>query len=67
MSLPVTDQVRIEEDALGTVEVPAEHLWGAQTQRFKRAEEYACVARHCCGCGSKRVFLADGAILPIRP
>jgi fumarate hydratase, class II len=33
MSLPVTDQLRIEEDALGTVEVPAEHLWGAQTQR----------------------------------
>jgi fumarate hydratase class II len=25
--------VRVEEDALGTVEVPAEHLWGAQTQR----------------------------------
>jgi fumarate hydratase class II len=25
--------LRIEEDALGEVEVPAEHLWGAQTQR----------------------------------
>ncbi len=25
--------MRIEEDALGNVEVPAEHLWGAQTQR----------------------------------
>ena len=25
--------VRIEEDALGNVEVPAGHLWGAQTQR----------------------------------
>ena len=24
---------RIEEDALGVVQVPAEHLWGAQTQR----------------------------------
>ena len=24
---------RIEEDALGEVEVPADHLWGAQTQR----------------------------------
>ena len=23
----------IEEDALGEVEVPSEHLWGAQTQR----------------------------------
>jgi fumarate hydratase class II len=26
-------KTRIEEDALGAVEVPAEHLWGAQTQR----------------------------------
>jgi fumarate hydratase class II len=26
-------ETRIEEDALGEVEVPAEHLWGAQTQR----------------------------------
>jgi fumarate hydratase, class II len=25
--------VRIEKDALGPVEVPADHLWGAQTQR----------------------------------
>src|SRR5437773_2125631 len=25
--------MRIEEDALGDVEVPADHLWGAQTQR----------------------------------
>jgi len=33
MSLTITDQFRIEEDALGNVEVPAEHLWGAQTQR----------------------------------
>src|SRR5208283_2742997 len=33
MSLIVTDQFRIEEDALGNVEVPAESLWGAQTQR----------------------------------
>src|SRR5882762_502690 len=28
--------VRIEEDALGTVEVPFEHLWGAQTERSHR-------------------------------
>src|SRR5271170_6659064 len=27
------NQVRVEEDALGKVEVPADHLWGAQTQR----------------------------------
>src|SRR6266478_686570 len=33
MSVTVTNQVRIEEDALGEVEVPAERLWGAQTQR----------------------------------
>jgi len=33
MSLTITDQFRIEEDALGNVEVPAESLWGAQTQR----------------------------------
>jgi fumarate hydratase class II len=26
-------KVRVEEDALGNVEVPADHLWGAQTQR----------------------------------
>src|ERR1700675_5197481 len=26
-------QFRVEEDALGNVEVPADHLWGAQTQR----------------------------------
>jgi fumarate hydratase, class II len=24
---------RVEEDALGTIEVPTDHLWGAQTQR----------------------------------
>ena len=24
---------RVEEDALGNVQVPADHLWGAQTQR----------------------------------
>src|ERR1700757_3740457 len=33
MSLTVTDHFRIEEDALGNVEVPSERLWGAQTQR----------------------------------
>ena len=27
---------RIEEDALGDVEVPADHLWGAQTERSRR-------------------------------
>ena len=28
--------VRIEEDTLGHVEVPSEHLWGAQTERSRR-------------------------------
>src|SRR2546429_9122547 len=36
MSVTVTNQVRIEEDALGEVEVAAEHLWGAQPQRSHR-------------------------------
>ena len=29
----VPANMRVEEDALGPVAVPAEHLWGAQTQR----------------------------------
>ncbi|MBX3157739.1 MAG: class II fumarate hydratase [Deltaproteobacteria bacterium] len=29
-------RVRLERDALGEVEVPAEHLWGAQTERSRR-------------------------------
>jgi fumarate hydratase, class II len=29
-------RVRVEEDALGSVEVPAGHLWGAQTERSQR-------------------------------
>ena len=29
----MTDLVRIEHDSMGTVEVPADVLWGAQTQR----------------------------------
>ena len=29
----VNGGVRVEEDALGNVEVPADHLWGAQTER----------------------------------
>jgi len=31
----VNGAVRIEEDALGNVEVPREHLWGAQTERSR--------------------------------
>jgi fumarate hydratase, class II len=30
-----TVRFRIEEDALGNIEVPAEHLWGAQTERSR--------------------------------
>jgi len=33
MSLAITNQFRIEKDALGDVEVPEDRLWGAQTQR----------------------------------
>jgi hypothetical protein len=28
-------RVRVETDALGAVNVPAEHLWGAQTERSR--------------------------------
>ena len=31
-----SNRVRVEEDALGNVEVPADHLWGAQTERSHR-------------------------------
>ena len=31
-----TAKIRVEEDALGSVEVPADHLWGAQTERSHR-------------------------------
>src|SRR5258707_1484186 len=31
----VNGAVRVEEDALGNVEVPREHLWGAQTERSR--------------------------------
>jgi fumarate hydratase, class II len=33
MSSTITNQFRIEKDALGDVEVPEDRLWGAQTQR----------------------------------
>ncbi len=33
MTVTAIDQFRVEEDALGNVQVPAEHLWGAQTER----------------------------------
>ena len=32
----MADQIRIEKDSMGTVEVPAEALWGAQTERSLR-------------------------------
>jgi fumarate hydratase class II len=28
--------VRLEKDSFGTIEVPAERLWGAQTERSRR-------------------------------
>jgi len=33
MNLTMTNKFRIEEDSLGEVQVPADRLWGAQTQR----------------------------------
>jgi fumarate hydratase, class II len=33
ISETTVNQFRIEEDTLGDVQVPADHLWGAQTQR----------------------------------
>src|SRR6202166_570224 len=33
MNLKIKNQFRIEEDSLGDVQVPVNHLWGAQTQR----------------------------------
>jgi fumarate hydratase class II len=33
MTVTTANEFRIEEDALGEVHVPTEHLWGAQTQR----------------------------------
>jgi fumarate hydratase, class II len=32
----MTDKFRVEEDSLGHVEVPADHLWGAETERCRR-------------------------------
>lgn len=33
MNGPPANKFRIEEDSLGNVQVPANRLWGAQTQR----------------------------------
>ncbi len=27
------DKVRVESDSMGTIEVPVDHYWGAQTER----------------------------------
>ena len=36
ISSPDIGKFRVEEDALGGIEVPVEHLWGAQTERSHR-------------------------------
>ena len=36
--------VRVEEDALGDVEVPSEHLWGAQSQLARRRKPFSSMA-----------------------
>ncbi len=33
---PTANDFRVEQDALGEVQVPADHLWGAQTERSRR-------------------------------
>ncbi len=38
-----TNQVRTETDSLGEIEVPADKLWGAQTQR---SLEHFSIGRH---------------------
>ncbi len=44
--MPTAAQKRTESDSFGPIEVPAEHYWGAQTQRslqnFKIGGEAAC-------------------------
>ena len=35
-SQAISGSFRVEEDSLGNVEVPADHLWGAQTERSRR-------------------------------
>ncbi len=29
----MSNKTRLESDSMGTIEIPAEHYWGAQTQR----------------------------------
>ncbi|MGA9845243.1 MAG: hypothetical protein WBP64_04855 [Nitrososphaeraceae archaeon] len=29
----MSNKTRLESDSMGTIELPAEHYWGAQTQR----------------------------------
>jgi fumarate hydratase, class II len=36
MTTAMDSKIRVEEDALGEVEVPQDHLWGAQTERSHR-------------------------------
>jgi fumarate hydratase class II len=33
----MTNEARVEHDSMGALEVPADGLWGAQTQRIKGA------------------------------
>ena len=47
-NLEANRSVRVEEDALGNVEVPLEHLWGAQTERSRHNFPIG-VDRYCWG------------------
>src|SRR5262249_24743753 len=60
---------RIEEDALGNVEGPADHLWGAQTERARRnfaigVQRYRCGRPTIRALGSvkKYAVLANGGL-----
>ena len=56
--------IRIEEDALGHVEVPADHLWGAQTQRSLLNFPIAVALYHS---GRPVVRAAPAGRIPIAP
>src|ERR1700733_9121739 len=69
-SIATANEFRIEEDALGDVHVPAEHLWGAQTQR-SHINFPIGVERFCWGRPANRAIQLAGGVVgskkPIHP
>ena len=49
--------VRVEEDALGDVEVPSEHLWGAQSQLARWPQTFQFSGDRSSPCRTIDVFL----------